>query len=309
MIKPEVSIIMPVYNAAATLEATIASVLGQSFEAFELIAVNDGSTDESLSTLEAHASRDPRIRIVSQPNAGLAATRNRGAELGKAPFIAFVDSDDLWRADKLERHMTLHHHDPFLAASYARVAFIPQEAKGLDEATTLSSLGPKSPRLIDVLGENPICTPSNLVMRRDWFDRLRGFDRTLRRVEDQEFLARLIATGGRIGGIDAALTGYRLSPGGLSMDLSAMHATWREVALRFLAERDLAPLEALYYRYLARRVLRGGGPPTQALRYVITGLRIDASAFLRDRRRGLSTLAAALGAPFIPTRLRLRFFA
>ncbi len=308
MIKPEVSIIMPVYNAAATLEATIASVLAQSFGAFELIAVNDGSTDESLSILEAHAAGDPRIRIVSQPNAGLAATRNRGAELGKAPFIAFIDSDDLWRADKLERHMALHRQDASLAASYARVAFIPQEAKGLDEATTLSSLGPKSPRLVDVLGENPICTPSNLVMRRDWYDRLGGFDRSLRRVEDQELLARLIAMGGRIEGIDAVLTGYRLSPGGLSMDLSAMHTTWREVALRFLAEKDLAPLEGLYYRYLARRVLRAGGPPTQALRYVIAGLRIDPAVFLRDRR-GLSTLAAALAAPFIPSRLRLRFFA
>ncbi|ARN82077.1 glycosyltransferase family 2 protein [Methylocystis bryophila] len=309
MSKPEVCVVMPVYNAAATLDATIASVLDQSFGAFELIAVDDGSRDESLARLTAQAARDPRIRVVSQKNFGVSATRNRGAELSEAPLIAFIDADDIWRREKLERHVTLHREEPDIAASYARIAFIPEEAKSVDEGKTVSSLCPRSPRLIDVLGENPICTTSNLVVRRDWFVRSGGFDRALSFAEDQDFVARLIVMGGRIEGVNAVLTGYRLSPGGLSMDLGAMHAGWRSVAQRYLEERELAPLEAVYYRYLARRVLRAGGPPLQALRYVFAGLRSDPAAFLSDRRRGLSTLAAALTAPLLPMRLRLRLFA
>jgi glycosyltransferase involved in cell wall biosynthesis len=309
MTDPEVTVVMPVYNAAGTLDATIASVLAQSFERFELIVVDDGSCDDSLERLQAHAARDPRIRVVSQKNAGVSAARNNGVELGSAPYIAFIDADDLWVPEKLERHIALHHGDRTVVASYARIAFIPEQSNDFGEAKTLSSLCPWSPRLVDVLGENPVCTTSNLVVRRDWFMRSGGFDLGLSFAEDQEFVARLIAMDGRIEGIDAVLTGYRLSPGGLSMDLSAMHAGWRKVAQRFLAKDELASLEALYYRYLARRVLRAGGSPRQALRYVVAGLQMDPRSFLHDRRRGLSTIAAALVAPLIPARLRLRLFA
>jgi glycosyltransferase involved in cell wall biosynthesis len=305
---PEVTVVMPVYNAAATLDATIASVLAQTFQQFELIAVDDGSSDESLALLRAHAARDTRIRVEAQKNAGVSAARNRGVELGDAPYVAFIDADDLWRPEKLQIHVARHRGDQSIAASYARIAFIPEESNDLAAAKTVSSLCPWAPGLVDVLGENPVCTTSNLVVRRDWFMRSGGFDRNLSFAEDQEFVARLIAMNGHIEGVDAVLTGYRLSPGGLSMDLSAMHAGWRNVAQRFLAKDELASLEALYYRYLARRVLRAGGSPLRALRYVLSGLRMDPGAFLRDRRRGLFTLAAALAAPFIPARLRLRLF-
>lgn len=309
MTDPEVTVVMPVYNAAATLDATIASVLAQSFEQFELIIVDDGSRDDSLARLRSHAARDQRIRVVSQENAGVSAARNQGVGLGSSPYIAFIDADDLWVPEKLERHIALHRGDWSVVASYARIAFIPEQSNDFAEAKTLSSLCPWPPGLTDVLGENPVCTTSNLMVRRDWFERSGGFDLSLSFAEDQELVARLIAMGGRIEGIDTVLTGYRLSPGGLSMDLSAMHDGWRKVAQRFLKKDELAALEALYYRYLARRVLRAGGSPLQALRYVSAGLRIDPRAFLHDRRRGFSTIAAALVSPFIPSSLRKRLFA
>jgi glycosyltransferase involved in cell wall biosynthesis len=295
MSKPEVTVVMPVYNAAATLDATVASVVEQSFQRFELIAVDDGSGDESLSLLRAHAARDPRIRVLSQANAGASAARNRGVESGCAPFVAFIDADDIWHCEKLERHIALHRADASIAASYARIGFISRKAKSIAEAATLSRLCPWSLRLADVLGENPVCTTSNLVLSRDWFLRGGGFDPSLSFAEDQEFVARLAAMGGRIEGIDAVLTGYRLSPGGLSMDLAAMHAGWRSIAQRFLKKADLAPLEASYCHYLARRALRSGGAPLRALGYVYAGLRKDARAFLRDRRRAVHPPALAAG--------------
>jgi hypothetical protein len=133
-------------------------------------------------------------------------------------------------------HLAVHRDDPSLAASYARIAFIDQDASGIAGAKTLSSLCPHSPRLVDVLGENPICTASSFVVRRDWFLAVGGFDPRLSHAEDQDFVARIVSRGGRIG-VDAVLTGYRFSPDGLSMELQRMHEGWRKVAALSPASR------------------------------------------------------------------------
>lgn len=310
---PEISVVMPVYNAAATLDATIASVLAQRDVALHLVVIDDGSSDDSLARLHAAALRDPRIRVVARANGGVSSARNLGVELAIAPLVAFIDADDLWAEDKLSAHVALHRRFPEAALSYARIAFIAPEATGLNGARTLSSLCPHDPGLADVLGDNPVCTASNMVVRRDAFLAVGGFDTALSHAEDQELVARLIAragvVGGAVKGIDAVLVGYRLSPGGLSMDLERMYAGWREVAARYLPERERLALEALYCRYLARRTLRAGGRPLVALHYVLAGLRLDASAFLAERRRGLGTIAGALIALVLPSPLRLRLFA
>jgi hypothetical protein len=305
----EISVIMPVYNAAATLEPTVASVLEQTFAWFELIVIDDGSSDDSLARLLNLAAGDPRIKVVACANGGVSAARNMGVELARAPLIAFLDADDLWVPTKLACHVALHRDDPALAASYARIAFIDQDATSIAGARTLSSLCPHSPQLVDVLGENPVCTASNFVVRRDWFCDAGGFDQRLHHAEDQDFVARIISRGGRIAGVDAVLTGYRFSPDGLSMELAKMHEGWRTVAGRYLSERQFAALEAIYCRYLARRVLRSGGRPREALRYVAIGLRLDAHSFLAERRRGVATIAGAIAAHAMPQSLRLRLFA
>ena len=309
MTPPKVTIVLPVYNAAATIDATIRSVLDQSMTQFELFAIDDGSSDDSLHRLLDHATHDERIRVVARDNHGVSASRNLGAAMGSAPLVAFLDADDLWAPDKLERHVAAHETDPALAASYARIAFIAQQADGLHGARTLSSLSQGPLRLMDVLGENPVCTASNMVVRRDWLDRTGGFDEQLSFAEDQDLVARIVHDGGRVDGIDAVLTGYRFSPCGLSMDLERMYAGWRTVAARYLGSGELAPLEALYCRYLSRRVLRGGGRPQLARHYALTGLRRDAASFLTQWRRGASTLIAAFASPVIPAPLRLRLFA
>lgn len=308
-ISPEISIVMPVYNAARHLEATVASVLAQSFAGFELIAIDDGSRDNSLALLLDMASRDPRIKVISRSNGGAASARNLGVESARTPLIAFLDADDLWDPSKLAFHLAVHRDDPSLAASYARIAFIDQDANSIAGAKTLSSLCPHSPRLMDALGKNPICTASNFVVRRDWFMAVGGFDPRLSHAEDQDFVARIVSRGGRIEGVDAVLTGYRFSPEGLSRELQRMHEGWREVADSHLNDAQVAAMEALYCRYLAQRVLRSGGRPAEARRYVAVGLKLDARSFLAERRRALATIAGAMAAPLLPQALRLRVFA
>jgi glycosyltransferase involved in cell wall biosynthesis len=98
---PKVSVVMPCYNAAAHLQRSIGSVQAQGMTDWELIAVNDGSTDGSAGVLDALARDDPRIRPLHQANAGAAAARNRGLEAAKGKFTAFLDSDDTWSPDFL----------------------------------------------------------------------------------------------------------------------------------------------------------------------------------------------------------------
>lgn len=309
MTTPEVTVVLPVYNAAATVEQTVASVLNQTFQSFELIIIDDGSTDDSLARLKTLMTRDERIRLASRKNGGVSSARNLGVELGKAPYVAFIDADDIWDPEKLSYHVALHRDDPMVAASYARIGFLPQHAVSITECRTVSTPHRDRLKLVDVLGENPVCTMSNLFMRREWFACSNGLDTTLSHAEDQEFVAQLIARGARVESIDALLVGYRFSPDGLSMDLERMKEGWHSVAERYLKGDELASLEALYLRYLARRTLRSGGSAMKALKYSMEGLHIDAAAFLADRRRGLGTLAGAFVAPILPMAIRRQVFA
>lgn len=99
MITPRLSIIIPVFNAEAYLEECLASVVGQVFDNIELICVNDGSTDNSLSILEEWSIKDNRIRIVTQTNSGPSAARNRGLNVAQGDYVTFVDADDMVRSD------------------------------------------------------------------------------------------------------------------------------------------------------------------------------------------------------------------
>ena len=92
--KPRISIVMPVYNAGLYLKDSISDILNQTYENFELICVDDGSTDQSLKVIEYFAQQDNRIRIITQENAGAGAARNRGMELAQGKYIMFLDTDD-----------------------------------------------------------------------------------------------------------------------------------------------------------------------------------------------------------------------
>ena len=97
-ILPRISVIMPVYDVERYVAAAIQSVLDQSFKDFELIIIDDGGSDSSLAICRGFV--DPRIRIISQSNRGLAGARNTGIMQARGAYIALLDSDDLWARDK-----------------------------------------------------------------------------------------------------------------------------------------------------------------------------------------------------------------
>lgn len=307
--RPTFSVIVPVFNAAATIRETIASIREQDEEDFELILVDDGSTDNSLAIMLLEAGRDPRIKLVSQANAGVSAARNNGAAMARGRLLAFCDADDLWHVEKLAAHRAMHEAAPDIGASYARIAFLESVGKGCPRSRTESTV-PAGPLTLSlIVGENPVCTASNLVVTQEVFDRVGGFAEGMQFAEDQEWLARAVRSGERIKGLDKLLVGYRLSPRGLSVNLEGMYAGWRELMALHANGEDMAAAEALYCRYLARRSLRSGNPPAEARRFALRGMSIDRSAFLADFRRGLPTLFGALAAFAIPATLRQRLFA
>lgn len=104
---PQISVIVPVYNAEKTIEKCLSSICNQTFKDLEIIVINDGSTDNSYSLCEGMASADKRIRLVTQTNSGRSYTRNKGLELATGEWIGFVDSDDWIEANMYERLHTV----------------------------------------------------------------------------------------------------------------------------------------------------------------------------------------------------------
>lgn len=108
---PIVSVVVPCYNGERFIDQAIESILNQSYQAFQVIVVDDGSTDSSKKVVKKFLS-DPRVRLVEHPeNRGIAAARNTGIRETASPYIAFLDQDDLWRPDKLEKQVAVLESD------------------------------------------------------------------------------------------------------------------------------------------------------------------------------------------------------
>ena len=99
---PEISVIIPVYNAERYLRDSLNSLLQQTFEDWEAICVNDGSADSSAQILQEYAAKDNRFIIISEPNSGQSVARNKALELAKGKYVAFLDADDLLKENFLE---------------------------------------------------------------------------------------------------------------------------------------------------------------------------------------------------------------
>src|SRR5690606_10832622 len=97
-----VSIVMPCYNAEKYITETVNSVINQTYKNWELIIVNDGSTDNSLNMIKEFAANDNRISFIDKSNSGVSDSRNKGLEKAKGEYIAFLDADDTWELNNLE---------------------------------------------------------------------------------------------------------------------------------------------------------------------------------------------------------------
>lgn len=304
---PAFSIVLPCFNCAETIESTLASVQAQTITDWEAICVDDGSSDDTIAVLERIAKEDSRIRILSQTNAGPSRARNHGVAQAQGEFVAFLDADDLWLPGKLASVADAFHSD--VDAVFGRITFFRLE--GEDDVTT-STVRPGIAKLQDFLGENPVCTLSNLSVKRSVFLETGGFDESMHFSEDLEWLIRGLANGLAFFATNELHVRYRTSAGGLSADLHAMHTGWKRAiasAEKALSTRELETVEAIHLRYLARRALRTHAPTKDAVSLALRGLRLSPKEFIGRDHRGPLTLIGCLIAPLIPAALRRRFFA
>ncbi|MFQ6537324.1 MULTISPECIES: glycosyltransferase family 2 protein [Aphanothece] len=300
---PRVAVVMPIHNAAPCLRETLRTVQNQTLPDWELIAIDDGSSDDSAAIVAAVTAQDPRIRLLRQPNAGVSRSRNRGVAASRAPLIAFLDADDLWHPQKLERHLAQFTRDPGLGLGFARVEFLTPEGR---PTGGIASLPPLPLTAAGLLAENPTTTTSNWVVRREVFEAIGGFVAEMSYSEDLEWLVRLASAGRwRIEPLDQVLTYYRTSTAGLSASLERMERGWLRLIEQVrgyapdLVARHFAEAQAVHLRYLARRSLRLSVPPAQGRDFIVRALRSDPWRLLREPRRTLPTVVAVFARPLL----------
>lgn len=303
---PVASIVVPAYNAAATIEETLKSLLAQTFFDFELIVVDDGSTDATASVVARFP--DHRVRLIRQSNRGLAGAHNTGIAYARGRYIGFCDADDLWVPEKLERHVAHLDANPDVGISFAGSRMIDRQGRPLAvrQSPKLRDINPA-----DVFTRNPIGNGSAAVIRRsalDGFayrphgdgDREWWFDETFRQSDDIEGWLRFILTQDwRIEGIEGQLTLYRVHVGGLSANVEAQLETWLRMRDKMaeiapeLVERHGGAATAYQLRYLARRCisLRDG---QAALRLALRSMRVSMRPFVEEPVKSVVTLGAAL---------------
>ncbi len=285
------------FDAATTIEATLRSALGQSHRELEIVVVDDGSRDAGAKIVEAIAAQDPRLRLLRQDNAGVAAARNAALAASSGEFVAYLDADDLWAPDKLALQLAALRAAPDAALAYAWFRRIDGQDRIL----------PPSPHpfvegrvLHRHLAWNFIANGSALLVRGNVARRI-SFDPDLRS-GCEDYLHQLrIALDHPFACVPQFLVGYRRSPGSLS-------ASRRTMELAHLAMFDrigpllpasarpvLARRRAEMHARLARDALRRARFGESARRCA-AALRADPVEALRNTgAAGLTRLAAGTG--------------
>jgi glycosyltransferase involved in cell wall biosynthesis len=181
-----ISVIIPTYNVENFILETIESVIQQTFSDFEIIVINDGSTDRTLELL--NTIKDPRLKIFSYENAGVSVARNRGIARATGEFIAFLDSDDLWTSDKLELQITALQQRPEAGVAYSWTCCIDEQGKFMYHHEKVSFEGKVYPQL---LVKNFFGCGSIPLIRKQAIESVGTFNSSLVPVEDWDYWLRL----------------------------------------------------------------------------------------------------------------------
>jgi glycosyltransferase involved in cell wall biosynthesis len=205
-IAPKVSVIIPTYNSARFLPEALESVFSQNYADYEVIVVDDGSTDGTTAVLQPYAGR---IRYLYQPNAGSAAARNTGLDMGRGEYIVFLDADDLLLPGKLREQAAFLEVRASIGAVHSGWHLINEAGEHLScvepwrWAPTLD--------LETWLRFNPMCMGS-MMFRQFWLESIGYFDPEFRQAQDSEMLLRLLLQGCQIEWIYRPTLSYRVYP-------------------------------------------------------------------------------------------------
>lgn len=221
-IKASVSVIMPVYNASSFLAQSVESVLNQTYKDFEFIVIDDCSTDNSYEILCEYAKLDSRITVYkNEQNRGVSYTRNFGVKKAKGEYIALIDSDDIWKEDKLSKQLELIKKYPDTDLCYTGSAYI-------DTNNKMSDFVFRVPSKVDykTLLKQNVASCSSVVIKKAWLIKYPMAHDSMH--EDFAVWLSVLKDGGVARGIDEPLLIYRVDKSSKSGNkFKSMKMTYR----------------------------------------------------------------------------------
>ncbi len=266
---PKVSVLLPCYNAAETLDTALSSLARQTLADFEIIVVDDGSTDESPALLEAWSRREPRLRLIQQPHAGIIPALNAGLAACQAQIIARMDTDDRAHPERLARQVAFLEANRDIAVASCLVEAFPagQVREGFQiYLSWLNSLVTDEDIRREIFVESPLVHPS-VMFRKDWVIQAGGYqDRGW--AEDYDLWLRLYLAGARFGKVPESLLDWREHPGRLTRtDGRYALENFLRAKAHYLVQGPLAGRDAVFIwgagmmgRRLSKHLLREGAP-------------------------------------------------
>lgn len=290
--RPRVSVIIPVHNAAAYVEETLRSVKSQTYEDFECLVIDDGSTDDTPRLLDRHR---PWIDVIRQPNRGVCAARNTGLKAARGEFIAFLDADDIWLPTKLERQVS--EADARRQAGLIYCAFSILDEKKRVRAHILPT--PWNSRVVGLvtLATYGLAFGATALVRRRAVDSVGLFDEALSTAADADYLWRLSRRFDAVG-IREPLVLYRQHADQMHREVTAFERDMRQVLTN---ARNTGLSEEEWHRGMANLETRlsfaalRSRSPSEAIRHAAAAWRwcprrlvaLPAAAVARRALRGL----------------------
>jgi glycosyltransferase involved in cell wall biosynthesis len=237
-----ISVIMPAFNARLTILSSIQSVVEQTFTNWELIIVNDGSTDNTGEIVIAIQKFDQRIKLVAQSNKGLSAARNTGIKHASGKWICFLDSDDLWLPNKLTVQYQFHLKNN-VSISHARYGTL---TNGSIKFTRLyvKNIYRKDGNLLPTLYWINLVGVLTVMVEKQLLEEIGGFDENLWTMEDIDLWIRIAKKNVSFGYIPDYLAIYRINTLGISKNTSKYMDVWKI----FMEKLDNNPLAMQYQK-------------------------------------------------------------
>jgi len=292
MTSGKVSVIMPCYNAAKYLDEAIDSLRRQTYQNLEILAVNDGSKDDTQARLEAQAARDSRVRVFAQPNAGPSAARNTAIRNVDGEYVCFLDADDVYLPDKIERQVQYLKDHPDIDLVYSDW-YTGDEQLNL---TALSAVRIPYSNMVEAFAIRNWFPPLVPLFRRGMLDAVGEFDEAFRMTEDWEYWIRCTRAG-KFAYLPGPLVIYRTHGAQAHLQVTKMLIAGKRVLSKhFRSDRVLHQRALASWYEIHAKVRWAAGERMQTARML-------AFAFLHSRMAGFAQHLGGGSGPGKPPRI------
>ena len=231
----KVSVIIPAYNGDRYISRAIAGVMAQTYKDYEIIVVDDGSTDNTRQVLQQYGDC---LKYLSQANQGVAASRNLGLRAAQGEYIAFLDQDDVFLPHKLAAQVALLEQDPNLGMVNSGWEIVNDQEEIQSAVTPWRQIPDLS--LANLIIWKPVFLGA-MMFRRSWLERSSGFDTSLEQTPDVDLVLKLAAMGCKAAWVEQTTVLYRQHEGNASNDTLLQAQELERIVTTFFAQPDLDP--------------------------------------------------------------------